>query len=252
MFTARKQLARAMANSVVISKRASVKLRMEKFVAHAKKVMLISFLYTAAVGLFMLVVGVCQSCWTSIWVYLPIFFLLSNVYQNRSAVVSLRTSYRHRNNLIPHHTTQKNEKNSSAEVMNSPQSPIVPRASRKVRKPVIDVEKLLSSTSSLSSREVAVSSSNKLSNPKKQSKGSRFMKIMSVVQEADYEGTVVTQTESAFVESNPAVGGNNESPRAAIVSGKHFQIGEGISEEEREDRSSFSTGKGNGTSASLN
>jgi hypothetical protein len=190
MATTRKQLERALANSAVLSKRASVKIRVEKFVAHAKKVMMTSFIYCGLVGTFMLVLGVCQPCWRAIWLCVPVFFVISTSYLTRSMTVSISSSWKHRKN-IPQSPIME-QALSSAEI-NLPHSPMQSLAVRKKQAEHASI--------GISSATLSNDSEKARSSRPKNGKGKRAKKLkkMTVVQEADYEGTVVvTQIESGI------------------------------------------------------
>src|SRR4051794_9745468 len=93
MVSARREFERALANSVVVSKRSSVKVRMEKFVTRAKWVMILSFLASLLLVIFAYTLGVCEECRKrSAWAVLPVMTLLCCVWIFRAMVVSILAS----------------------------------------------------------------------------------------------------------------------------------------------------------------
>jgi hypothetical protein len=96
MFTTRKQLERALANSKVVSKRASVRVRVEHFVQHAMRTMGLATIGMFVVAATVVIMTICDHCRkTSLWFIMPILTMICSGWIFRSMLISLRASVVH-------------------------------------------------------------------------------------------------------------------------------------------------------------
>ena len=148
---------------MVVSKRISVRNRMEKFAGRAKRVMFTSLFGMIFFSIANFVIGACVTCRNdSVWAMLPVMLLAMSGWLIRAGAISVHVSQ------VNRQATKKNLKELVGEMQKSsdgetpsPPSPPSSKMHRKVR----------SKTSS-------------------KGKGQSAKKVMTVVLEADYEGTV--------------------------------------------------------------
>ena len=178
--TSRRHFHRALANSMMVSKRASVKGRMEKFVKRANRVMIASLVFTTFLVMLTIVFAACRECWgPALFCFIPLLTLICGGWIIRAMIVSIQASSRNRWPVKSvEHAVSAHASNSSLGSKHAPDAGT-------------DSHHLPVS----SSKQQKEHASNSSSGGKKRTK--KVTKKMTVVQEADYEGTVIiTQIES--------------------------------------------------------
>lgn len=202
IITARRQLERALANSAIVSKRASVRVRLEKFIVRAKTVWLMSLFATLIAATFCGVLAFCLECrHQGSWVITPVQMGFCGFWLFRGMLISIQASA---------HNRDQSSKQTRAR---------------------LDQEGNLQSSSAETKLVNVDPNSVKVDSKKKSHSRSKFkirgasgghkVKKMTVVVEADYEGTVtLSQMESQGAHTAP-----QRSPRAAAAL-KQFAITE--------------------------
>jgi len=216
-----------MMTSAMVSKRSSVKVRVEKFFRRAKRVMAITFVICATLELVPLIFASCKPCWNFLWLWAPSMSIVVAIWTFRAVIISAKFSLSTRRAMKESQSQRKmvngdGEENLSSESRSKanrdkrPSPPPSASVWRKQQRQMVaamksgDSSSSIHKTDSMSSSSSSVSSMLSRSGSKKASRNAK-KKVMTVVQEADYEGTVVlTQVESAVDHKSQLEGLNND------------------------------------------
>jgi hypothetical protein len=168
--SASKDLLNAITNTTV-SRRASMKVRVENFFRKATRIMWLAFAVIVQFVVLNLIFGACFECTKYAWVVVPLSLGNCGLWLERNIIMSIQTSWKNRQHV--NHTTidQADRAFSSKERTVGPE----------------DRDKNGEQTSATMSQS---SKSKSRSHGRKKQKQVK-KKNMTIVQEADYEGTVV-------------------------------------------------------------
>lgn len=193
----------ALITSAMVSRRSSVKVRVEKFVKRATRTMLGTFIVTVALFVVPVIMVICRSCWREIWIYCPIYSIVCSLWIVRAIFIS--TQYSQRNQRAAAKAVSdggdavgvggKHEQRPKSGDSSAKDSPVRGTSSKQMKKQHDGNGNVTATSSSSTASSAALRTVKK----KKQRTLKKLAKAMTVVQEADYEGTVVmTQVESTL------------------------------------------------------